>query len=89
MAINTSAFSSGATVGQNASTIAEMSASTASSIALQDAATQMENALNNGAISRGAWWNVLPPGIAIVLVVLFFTLVGRRLETVFNPRLKK
>ena len=49
----------------------------------------LENALNNGAISRGAWWNVLPPGIAIVLVVLFFTLVGRGLETVFNPRLKK
>ncbi|MCR6482348.1 ABC transporter permease [Amycolatopsis sp. OK19-0408] len=49
----------------------------------------LESALNNGAISRGAWWNVLPPGIAIVLVVLFFTLVGRGLETVFNPRLKK
>ena len=49
MAINTSAFSSGATVGQNAATIGEMSASTASSIALQDAATQMENALNNDA----------------------------------------
>ena len=49
----------------------------------------LENALNNGAISRGAWWNVLPPGIAIVLVVLMFTLVGRGLETVLNPRLKK
>lgn len=49
----------------------------------------LETALNNGAISRGAWWNVLPPGIAIVLVVLCFTLVGRGLETVFNPRLKK
>ncbi|MGN6649044.1 hypothetical protein [Trinickia sp.] len=49
MALNTSSFSTGATVGSNASTIAEMSASTASSIALQDAATQMENALNNDA----------------------------------------
>jgi len=49
MAINTSAFSSGATVGQKAATISEMSARTASSIALQDAATQMENALNNDA----------------------------------------
>ncbi|MEV7095447.1 ABC transporter permease [Amycolatopsis sp. NPDC051045] len=49
----------------------------------------LQSALNDGAISRGAWWNVLPPGIAIVLVVLFFTLVGRGLETVFNPRLKK
>ncbi|MEV4598088.1 ABC transporter permease [Amycolatopsis sp. NPDC049253] len=48
----------------------------------------LETALNNGAVSRGAWWNLLPPGIAIVLVVLFFTLVGRGLETVLNPRLK-
>ncbi|WP_206956643.1 hypothetical protein [Trinickia acidisoli] len=49
MAVNTSALSSGATVGSNASTIAEMSASTASSIALQDASTQMENQLNDDA----------------------------------------
>lgn len=48
----------------------------------------LQTALNNGAITRGAWWNLLPPGIAIVLVVLGFTLVGRALETVLNPRLK-
>ena len=49
MTINTSSLSTGATVGSDASTISEMSASTASSIALQDAATQMENELNNDA----------------------------------------
>ncbi len=48
----------------------------------------LQSALNNGAITRGAWWNLLPPGIAIVVVVLGFTLVGRALETVLNPRLK-
>ncbi|WP_414938987.1 ABC transporter permease [Amycolatopsis sp. cmx-11-51] len=48
----------------------------------------LQTALNNGAISKGAWWNLLPPGIAIVVVVLAFTLVGRALETVLNPRLK-
>ncbi|WP_410598948.1 ABC transporter permease [Amycolatopsis sp. lyj-90] len=48
----------------------------------------LQSALNNGAISKGAWWNLLPPGIAIVVVVLAFTLVGRALETVLNPRLK-
>ncbi|MEV6904860.1 ABC transporter permease [Amycolatopsis sp. NPDC051372] len=48
----------------------------------------LETALSSGAVTRGAWWNLLPPGIAIVLVVLFFTLVGRGLETVLNPRLK-
>ncbi|MBB5858122.1 ABC transporter permease [Amycolatopsis umgeniensis] len=48
----------------------------------------LQTALNNGAITRGAWWNLLPPGIAIVVIVLAFTLVGRALETVLNPRLK-
>ncbi|MET7998695.1 ABC transporter permease [Amycolatopsis sp. NPDC005232] len=48
----------------------------------------LQTALSTGAVTRGAWWNLLPPGIAIVLVVLFFTLVGRGLETVLNPRLK-
>ncbi|MEU3624723.1 ABC transporter permease [Amycolatopsis coloradensis] len=48
----------------------------------------LQAALNNGAISKGAWWNLLPPGLAIVVVVLAFTLVGRALETVLNPRLK-
>ena len=48
----------------------------------------LQAALNNGAITRGAWWNLLPPGIAIVVIVLAFTLVGRALETVLNPRLK-
>ncbi|OXM56493.1 ABC transporter permease [Amycolatopsis thailandensis] len=48
----------------------------------------LQSALNNGAITRGAWWNLLPPGIAIVVIVLGFTLVGRALETVLNPRLK-
>lgn len=48
----------------------------------------LQTALNNGAISKGAWWNLLPPGVAIVVVVLAFTLVGRALETVLNPRLK-
>jgi len=48
----------------------------------------LQSALSSGAVTRGAWWNLLPPGIAIVSVVLMFTLVGRGLETVLNPRLK-
>jgi peptide/nickel transport system permease protein len=50
--------------------------------------SMLESALNNGAVTRGAWWDLLPPGLAIVVVVLAFTLVGRALETVLNPRLK-
>lgn len=40
------------------------------------------------ALSHGAWWYILTPGLCIVAVVLAFTLVGRALETVLNPRLR-
>jgi ABC-type dipeptide/oligopeptide/nickel transport system permease subunit len=40
------------------------------------------------AISRGAWWFLLPPGLAIVWVSLSLVLIGTALEEVFNPRLK-
>ena len=50
--------------------------------------SMLENAFGDGAISSGAWWYLYPPGIAIILVVLGFTLVGRALETVLNPRLR-
>ena len=34
------------------------------------------------------WWYILPPGIAIALVALAFTLCGRAIEGVLNPRLR-
>lgn len=40
----------------------------------------------HGAVPQGAWWLLLPPGAAIVAVVLAFTLVGRALETLVTPR---
>jgi peptide/nickel transport system permease protein len=40
------------------------------------------------AITRGAWWFVLPPGLAIVWVSLGLLLVGTTLEQIVNPRLK-
>lgn len=45
-------------------------------------------ALGSGAITDGAWWYLLPPGFAIVAVVLAFTLCGRALEAVFTPALR-
>ncbi|OZM72876.1 ABC transporter permease [Amycolatopsis antarctica] len=50
--------------------------------------SMLQRALSSGAISGGAWWYLLPPGLAIVVIVLSFTLVGRAFETVLNPRLK-
>ena len=50
--------------------------------------TMLSRANSSGAVTFGAWWYLLPPGIAILCVVLCFTLVGRALESVFNPRLR-
>lgn len=40
------------------------------------------------AITRGAWWFVLPPGLAIVYVSIGLMLVGNTLEQIVNPRLR-
>ncbi|MET9343678.1 ABC transporter permease [Nonomuraea sp. NPDC003804] len=41
-----------------------------------------------GAATAGAWWYILAPGLCIVAVVLAFTLCGRAMEAVLNPRLR-
>jgi peptide/nickel transport system permease protein len=47
----------------------------------------LNQAFSQGAITRGAWWFVLPPGTAILIVVLGFALTGRAIERILNPRL--
>ena len=39
----------------------------------------------SGALSLGAWWYFLPPGICITLVVIGFSLVGYAIEEIVNP----
>jgi len=51
--------------------------------------TMLDNATGAGAASTGAWWYLLPPGICVILVVLAFTLIGRALEAVLDPRLRE
>ena len=46
-------------------------------------------AFSMGAVSHGAWWWLLPPGICVVLVVLSFTFIGYALDEVFNPKLRR
>ena len=42
--------------------------------------SMIENAFQRSAMSVGAWWAVLPPGICIALVVLLCSVVGRSVE---------
>jgi peptide/nickel transport system permease protein len=46
----------------------------------------LNQAVQQGAVTSGAWWYLLPPGIAILIVVLGFTLTSRAIEDVLNPR---
>ncbi|GAA3735771.1 ABC transporter permease [Salinactinospora qingdaonensis] len=49
----------------------------------------LQDAREAGAISAGVWWYLIPPGLAIALVALTFTLCGRALEGVLNPKLRE
>lgn len=49
----------------------------------------LNQAFFGGAFTDDAWWYILPPGVAILIVVLGFTLVGRAVEYVLNPRMEK
>jgi peptide/nickel transport system permease protein len=51
--------------------------------------TIIEFAFDAGATSIGAWWWLIAPGLAIVLVVLAFTMCGYALDEVLNPRLRQ
>ena len=48
----------------------------------------LQFAFSRGAMSAGAWWALVPPGISIASVALGLTLLGNGLERVFNPRLE-
>jgi peptide/nickel transport system permease protein len=49
--------------------------------------TMLNFAFSRSAITNGAWWFYLPPGLAIVWVTLGCVLLGNVLEEMLNPRL--
>jgi peptide/nickel transport system permease protein len=48
----------------------------------------INNAFMQGAVTAGAWWYLIPPGVAILVIVLGFTLVGRAVEHLLNARVQ-
>src|SRR5438132_18314 len=48
----------------------------------------IENAFQRAAISTGAWWAIVPPGVLVALIILACSLIGGALEDALNPRLR-
>ena len=51
--------------------------------------TQLYNGFQAGAINAGAWWYVVPPGLAITLFVLAFFAVGQVIEEIVDPKVRE
>jgi peptide/nickel transport system permease protein len=51
--------------------------------------TILDFAFSAGAAYAGQWWWIVPPGLAIVFVVLGFTLCGFALDEILNPKLRE
>ena len=49
----------------------------------------IEEAFSAGALTAGYWWWLIPPGIAIVLVTLSFTMCGYALDEILSPKLRE
>jgi peptide/nickel transport system permease protein len=50
--------------------------------------TIIEHGFIRGAVSAGAWWAIVPPGICVALLIMGCYLLGQAIEDALNPRLK-
>jgi len=48
----------------------------------------IENAFSRSAVTQGAWWAIVPPGLCVAIVVVACSLIGRGIEDSMNPRLR-
>ena len=51
--------------------------------------TMLHNAWVSGASGIPVWMYLLPPGVAIILVVIAFTFMGTAFDEVLDPKLRK
>jgi peptide/nickel transport system permease protein len=49
----------------------------------------LHNANSAGAVSRGLWWWIMPPGIMIAITGLAFVLIGNALDKIVNVRARR
>jgi peptide/nickel transport system permease protein len=50
--------------------------------------TIMEHAFDRNAISTGAWWAIVPAGVAVAVLIVGCYLLGNSIEDALNPRLR-
>jgi peptide/nickel transport system permease protein len=49
----------------------------------------LHNANSAGAVSRGLWWWIMPPGLMIAITGLAFVLIGNALDKIVNVRSRR
>ena len=50
--------------------------------------SMLNRAYMRGAVTRGAWWFLIPPGLALAWVTLGLTFFGNGIQEIVNPRLR-
>lgn len=50
--------------------------------------SMLNRAFLRGSVTRGAWWYLIPPGLALAWVTLSLTFIGNAIQEIVNPRLK-
>lgn len=51
--------------------------------------TMLNDAYSTGAMTVGAWWYFITPGVCVIMVALGFTLMGYAFDEILNPKLKE
>jgi peptide/nickel transport system permease protein len=51
--------------------------------------TIIGESFDEGALTAGIWWWLIPPGLALISVTLSFTMCGYALDDILNPKLRQ